>query len=175
MGGTPKGLLRTPSGESVVERLVRVSREALGSVPVVLVGDARAYAGLGLPWLADARAGIGPIAGLEALLLAAHTLAAESVILLACDFPRLSPELIRRLSSCAPAAAAVAARPEGVWQPLCARYQSGRALLATQKLIENGERPLYRVLEELGAAELELEPGELAALVDWDEPADLKI
>jgi molybdenum cofactor guanylyltransferase len=174
MGGAPKGLLRTASGESVVERLLRVSREALGNVPIVLVGESRAYVHLKLPWLADAHTGIGPIAGLEALLSAARELSAVSVIALACDFPRLTAELIKRLFDHAPGAAAVAARPDGVWQPLCARYEPAAALLATEKLIQNDERALYRVLEELGAVELSLTSGDLAALVDWDEPSDVE-
>ncbi|MGH8310124.1 MAG: molybdenum cofactor guanylyltransferase [Steroidobacteraceae bacterium] len=174
MGGAPKGLLRTASGESVAERLVRICGEGLGGVPIVLVGDARAYARLNLPWLADTPTGIGPIGGLAALLSSARKLEVKSLIALACDFPGLTAELVRRLAGHAPEAPAVAARPHGVWQPLCARYDPPFALLATERLIRNDERALYRVLEELGAAELPLEPGDFAALVDWDEPADVK-
>ena len=172
MGGAPKGLLRTESGESIVERLVRICGERLSGVPIVLVGEARAYSHLMLPALSDERTGIGPIGGLLALLSAARELGAESVIALACDLPGLTADLLKRLAA-HPESAAVAARPEGVWQPLCARYRADAALGVTEKLILNHERALYRVLEELGAEELALGPDDVPALRDWDEPSDV--
>jgi molybdopterin-guanine dinucleotide biosynthesis protein A len=174
MGGAPKGLFRTASGESVVERLIRICGEALGPLPIVLVGQSRAYERLKLPSLGDARTGIGPIGGLLGLVSAAHELEAASVFALACDLPVLTPELLKRLQGHAPSAPAVAARPDGVWQPLCARYATEPTLRVTRALVANDERALYRVLEELAAAELPLAAGDHAALTDWDEPADLE-
>ena len=129
MGGVPKGLLAAPnSEETLVERLLRVSHEALGAHQSLLVGRAPAYAGLGLSFVEDAPAGVGPLGGLCALLDAALERGNGAVIALACDMPHVSAELIRRLMTHAPAAAAVAPRTDGKWQPLVARYEPRRAL-----------------------------------------------
>src|SRR5688572_8594805 len=97
MGGAAKGLLTAPrSTETLVERLQRVSTEALGDHPIVLIGAAPAYAGLGIELLADSPPGVGPLGGLCALLDAgAHR--GSSVIALACDMPFVTAELIARL------------------------------------------------------------------------------
>src|SRR5438067_774631 len=58
MGGRPKGLLVAPSGETIVERWLRMFR-ALG-VPTVLVGRRDPYASLGVEIVDDEQAGIGP-------------------------------------------------------------------------------------------------------------------
>src|SRR5262252_6153486 len=66
MGGRPKGLLRAPSGETVVERWSSIF--AALSVPAVLVGQNPAYTSLGIEQLEDAPPDIGPLGGLLALL-----------------------------------------------------------------------------------------------------------
>lgn len=176
MGGVPKGLLAAPrSEETLVERLLRVSHQALGRHESLLVGRAPAYAGLGLPFVEDAPAGVGPLGGLCALLDAALERSSGAVIALACDLPHVSAELIQRLAAHAPEAAAVAPRSDGKWQPLMARYEPHRALLAARAALAAGERALYCVLDRLGSGtvELPLAAEEAALLRDWDEPADL--
>ena len=86
MGGSAKGLLATPAdGEPFAARLVRLARP-LGEV--VLVGDGRAYATLGVAALPDAVVGIGPLGGLLALLRHAERAGAGVAIALACDMAR---------------------------------------------------------------------------------------
>ena len=176
MGGAPKGLLAAPnSEETLVERLLRVSQQALGAHQILLVGRAPAYAGLGLSFVEDAPAGVGPLGGLCGLLDAALERGNGAVIALACDMPHVSAELIGRLMTHAPAAAAVAPRTDGKWQPLVARYEPCLALRAARAALAEGERALYCVLDRLGgdAVELPLAAGEAALLRDWDEPSDL--
>jgi molybdopterin-guanine dinucleotide biosynthesis protein A len=177
MGGIAKGLLTAPqTSETLVERLLRVSREALGAQESLLVGRASAYAELGLAFVEDSPPGVGPLGGLAALLETAVTRGHGAVIALACDLPHVSAGLIARLAAHAPAALAVAPRPDGVWQPLVARYEPRSALEAARSALAAGDRALYRVLDRLGsgAVELALSAEEAAQLRDWDEPGDLE-
>ncbi|GMV18202.1 MAG: NTP transferase domain-containing protein [Polyangiaceae bacterium] len=172
MGGVAKGLLVAPgAAETLVARLERVAREALGDPEVVLVGRAEAYASLGLPFLEDQPPGVGPIGGLGALLGAAAERGSPFALALACDLPFVSAALLRRLSAFEPRASAVAPRQGELWQPLCARYAPTPAREATRALIATGARSLQAVLTALDAVELPLETSD--ELRDWDEPGDL--
>lgn len=173
LGGVDKGNLRLASGETLVERLVARSRDALPGAAFVLVGAAGAYAELGLPALADAPAGVGPLGGLRALLVEAEARGHAHALALACDLPYLGGELIARLATEAPAARLVAPRAGGIWETLVARYAVS-ALAAVDATLGAGERALQRVALRLGegAVELAVDARERAELRDWDEPAD---
>lgn len=173
MGGEPKGLLVAPGGtETLVARLLRISREALPDGEVVLVGNADAYLALGLRALADSPPGIGPIGGLSALLAEAQARGAAQAFAVACDLPFASAQLLARLASESPGAPAAAFRAGGIWQPLFARYEPRAALAATRAAIAAGDRSLQRVLSRLDLTELSLGNGQLAELTDWDTPED---
>jgi molybdopterin-guanine dinucleotide biosynthesis protein A len=178
MRGAAKGLLpRAPGGPSLVQAQIHSFRTACPQGEVVLVGEHSAYAGLGLRQLADHQlpdqtAGKGPLAGLVALCHYAQTRAA-CVLALACDMPNVNAALLARLLSEAPTAAALAPRPGGRWEPLCARYAPAATLPAAQRLLASGNLALFRVLEAVAASELELSEAELELLVDWDSPEDL--
>lgn len=171
MGGVAKGMLATASGERIVERLLRVAREALGDIDVVLVGRAEEYASLGLDHVDDDPPGMGPIGGLGALLSEGARRGAPYVLALACDMPEVTPELLTELARTN--AAAVAPVRDGMWEPLCARYDPTRALEALRRVLARGRRSLWSVLDELGdeAVELRVAP---ELLEDWDEPGDVR-
>jgi molybdopterin-guanine dinucleotide biosynthesis protein A len=176
LGGVAKGLLRAPgTGEPIVSRLARISREAIPDSEFVLVGDASEYGELGYASIADDPKGVGPIGALIALLSHAHRLGRDAIAL-AADLPFVSRDLVVRLSEHAPASAAVAPRIDGIWHPLFARYESVRSLAAARTTLAEGNRALHRVLSELGAsaAELPLTPDEAALLRDWDTPEDVE-
>lgn len=173
MGGAPKGLLPAPDGTgSLVERLARVAHQAVPFARVLLVGEAAPYAHLGLPTLADAVTGAGPIGGLLALLEAGE----PRIIALSCDLPYLEPALVERLLHHAPERAAVAPRLDGRWEPLCARYDAADSSAAVRAALSASERSLQRVFGRLGerAEELPLAPGEREQLRDWDRPEDMR-
>lgn len=170
MGGVAKGLLQT-DGEPLVLRLARVGRAALGDTELVLVGAADAYRELGLESLPDDPPAVGPLGGLAALLAEGTRRGSPFVLTLACDLPFVSSNLLVRLARHEPEASAVAPKQQGRWQPLCARYDPSRALAAARAVLARGDRALFRVLDELGAVELPLAPGD--DLTDWDEPSDL--
>jgi molybdenum cofactor guanylyltransferase len=176
MGGVPKGTLPAPDeAGSLVQRLVRISNEASGGEPPVLVGDAGAYRDLGLLEIADEPAGIGPLGGLLALLGYAKSHGKTRVVALACDLPFVTAPLLERLLEHARKAAAVAPRLDGRWQPLCARYAPEPVLAAAHATLANGERALQRVFQRLGphASALPLEAQDSELLRDWDRPEDI--
>lgn len=173
MQGMPKGLLLGRDGRTLLERARGVLRSAWPDVEIVLVGDAGPYATEGLATLRDDPPGIGPLGGLCALIAEGERRGSE-VIALACDLPYFTPELLQRLAAHAPGSGAVLAFPEGVYQPLFARYHP-RALAAARAAVEAGERALYRVAERLGKdlALLPLSADDVRLLVDWDTPGDV--
>lgn len=174
MGGRPKGLLRAPSGETLVQRWHRIF--AACAIECVLIGDHPAYAHEGITMMSDAYEGSdtsekqGPLAGLVALLGRAGT---GSAIAVACDMPFVTERLVRRLVD-APWARAVAARREGRWEPFFARYDAAAALPIASAHLRSGELSLAGVLDELGAHPLVLLPHEASELDDWDTPSDVR-
>lgn len=176
MGGVVKGNLPGPGGERLLERLVGQCWKALPDAPVVLIGEAPAHADLGLPSLADAPAGVGPLGGLRALLLHAKDTGAWGALALACDLPYLSHRLITRLATESPEAFFLAPREGALWHTLAARY-SVLSLPQIDATLAAGERALQRVVGRLGAyaRALELTPEELGELRDWDTPDDVRL
>jgi molybdopterin-guanine dinucleotide biosynthesis protein A len=179
MGGVAKGLLQY-QGRSLVERLLHAcqaapSPEALSHV--YLVGNAVAYSATQIPLLADDPAGRGPMGGLRSLLLEAHRRGLDAVAL-AVDMPYVDAALVRRLFRDEPAAAALAPRQDGRWQPLFARYRPGIVLPVVDAALGRDRTSLQVIFDDLqgrGAAVAELRLGsrEREALRDWDRPSDM--
>lgn len=166
MGGRPKELLRTASGETLRERWERLFAEV--GVPVVLVGGREPGA------LIDEGTDAGPLGGIAALLAHTVRVGAGHAITVAGDMPFVSRVLLERLLA-APAATVVAARREGRWEPFLARWDAQRALPVVRARLAANQRALQGALDALGAAELALSSEETAQLVDWDTPADVDV
>lgn len=166
MGGAAKGLLATPDGRPIVERVSDLL-QSLG-LEVVLVGRDARYDSLGLRALEDEPSGIGPLGGLIALLRHAG---GRAVLALACDMPFIDLALLGRLLD-APAAPVVAPRRENRWEPLFARYDSQRVLPTARARAEEGLYSLQGLLDAVGAKTLALDLPDWTALEDWDSPAD---
>ena len=179
MGGVAKGLL-LHEGRPLIERVLGACRGAAapGELEhVYLVGQATPYAATGVPSLADAPAGVGPIGGLRALLLRAREAGLEAVAV-AVDLPFLGEGLVRRLCLEQPSVAVLAPRQVGRWQPLFARYQPERVLPVLEAVLGQGQLALQAVIggvERRGGAvgELALTPEEERELPDWDQPGDI--
>jgi molybdopterin-guanine dinucleotide biosynthesis protein A len=169
MGGVPKGLLHGPDGATLVERW-RALLDALG-VEVVLVGSAGLYASTRLPAVADEPAGIGPLGGLVGLLRRAGP---RQALALACDMPFVSRGLVERLLGAPAGPSVVAPRRDGLWEPLCARYDAARVLPVAAARAASPDHSLQGLLDELGAVELPLGPGDVEDLRDWDTPDDVR-
>ncbi len=167
MGGVPKGLLVTPSGETIVARLARIL-ETLGLTPV-LVGAHPAYAACSVARIEDDAAARGPLGGLIALLEYAR---GRPVIAVACDMPYVSERLVAQLMAMPPAPV-VAARRDGRWEPFFARYDSARVLQIARDRASAGAMALQGLLDTCGAEELPLDSQAYEELRDWDTPEDM--
>ena len=116
-GGRDKGALAV-GGRSIRERqiaeLARISDDILivGGVPGARHGGMARE-------VADRVEGAGPLGGLDAALAAAHH---ERLVLLACDMPFVTAELLAHLLTLAAEADAVVPRTERGYHPLCAAY-----------------------------------------------------
>lgn len=168
LGGVAKGNLAAPGGGTIVERSTRLL-EGLG-MSVVLVGRHARYADARHPVVDDEPQGIGPLGGLVGLLRHAGD---ARVLALACDMPFVSTVLVQELLAFAPAAAIVAPRREGRWEPLCAAYSTRLVLPVAVARAARGERSLQGLLDEVGATQLPLDESRYSELTDWDMPEDL--
>jgi molybdopterin-guanine dinucleotide biosynthesis protein A len=173
LGGVAKGLLKGPGGTSLAAALHSRSRAALPNAECVLVGHHARYEGFGLTMLDDEPAEQGPIGGLCALLRRAEATGVPRVIALACDLPYVSETLIRKLAQYSGPGNAVAPKVDGKWQSLFARYDVAPTLRAAESALENGQKAVYRVIEQLDMAQLPLNEEEELELVDWDNPEDV--
>lgn len=172
MGGEPKGLLPHPSsGKPLALHLAAVLRAA-GIEEVALVGEHAAYAGLGLPMIADAPGVEGPLGGLIGLL----EKGSGPALALACDLPHVPAQMLTRLASEHPQAHALMPRPEpdAPYEPLIARW-SPEILPVARDLAGRGVRSLQALARQVNAQVFELRGDrERAALRDWDRPEDLR-
>jgi molybdopterin-guanine dinucleotide biosynthesis protein A len=168
MGGAPKGLLRTPSGETIVERWAAIF-DRLG-LDRVLVGVRSEYAALGWRSIEDDAAARGPLAGLLALLSDAGE---GHAIAVACDMPYVSDALVSALLAAAPAPI-VAPRQDDRWQPLFARYDAPRVLPLARAQAHAGQWALQSLLDRAGAVELALDDAQREQLRDWDVASDIE-
>jgi len=170
MGGQPKGLIKLVSGETILERTLRIAREA--KLDVVLVGDLDAYDAVArMPRVTDSTTVKGPLAGLQALLDHAEE---RDAIAIGCDMPMLTIELLQRLATESPDAMVLAPRSieNDKWEPLCARYMSAVGPILT-RAIDDGDRSFQRLFARLQVTELLLSDAERATTIDWDTPEDV--
>jgi molybdopterin-guanine dinucleotide biosynthesis protein A len=168
MGGVAKGLLFAPSGETLMARWQRLFTE-LGW-PSVIVGQHEAYAGTAIERLEDDPPDIGPLGGVVTLLTRADQ---GRAIVVACDMPFVSIELLAKLASHPSGAAALAPRRNDLWEPLFARYDAPRVLSAAKTRAHGGEHSLQGLLDAVGTDTLPLESHEWSELDDWDRPEDI--
>jgi molybdopterin-guanine dinucleotide biosynthesis protein A len=131
-------------GTSLAERVARLLAEVCDEV-LVASGDGERLAALGLPQVADAHPGTGPLGGILAGLRAASN---EVVAVVAVDMPFASPAVIRMLASARGDHDAVVPVTDRGVEPLHAIYaRTAAAPLAAQ--LEGGTRAVQRALEGL--------------------------
>jgi molybdopterin-guanine dinucleotide biosynthesis protein A len=133
-------------GSTLVEWIAAQAHEAAASV--TLVGAPERYASLGLPCLAERYPGCGPLSGIEAALRHAGS---GWCLILACDLPEVTPELLRALLAHAAACEAdvvAAVPPAGRAEPLCAAWHT-RALPAVERALAAGRYAVHGLFSEL--------------------------
>lgn len=170
MGGVPKGLIPHPKEPwSVVEHVVREAR-AVGAEPL-LVGEASAYASLGLVSVGDAMSDVGPAGGMLSLVRYAQ---GGIALALSCDLPYVQAKLLGELiEGVRGGAAAMVPRRGDKLEPLCAAYRADVMRVHVETCLGQGIRSLHRVARAAGAVEIDLEGDRARWLDDWDTPEDV--
>lgn len=173
--GRPKGLLAPPDGSAptLVERTFQKVAEALPSAPAYLVGENPEYAGFSWPVLADAAPSSGPLGGIVALLELAEKNGALGALVVACDLPHLSAELVRRLAVTERFAPCLCPWVDERHQPLFARY-SVDLLPTFQAALQSRKLALQPLVRDIPATVLVTSAEEQRELLDWDTPEDLE-
>lgn len=156
--GRDKALLDW-NGETILNRTYELLRRVCGACTVV--GPRSRYTSLGLPLIEDARAGCGPLAGIEAALAdCVQKKHAEWALVAACDMPQLEEEGLRALLAEAARVAGVDAivpvSPGGRREPLCALYRPS-VLAAVRKHLEIGRFKVLDAIASLAVREVVLD------------------
>lgn len=142
--GTPKHEMRLEDGRTMFDAVMAALSAICGRV--VMVGATSPRDSRGSMELPDLRPGLGPLGGIEALLASGID---SQYLVCPCDVPLITPDLLRRLVQPG-AALATVFQIEGrdVLDPLPARI-SAEALPIVRRLLDAGERSVWRVMQEL--------------------------
>ncbi len=179
MRGRFKGALivdpRSSPTQSIVQRTVALAHEL--SLTPVFVGqpqDATALSSFSVALIRDVPVAEGPLAGVASCC--AHLDA--PFVLVGCDMPYLSADILLRFAQHRGSSPIVASRlsPDDPWQPLCARYIPRLVKEHISAMIEQRESLSFqRLFRRCGVDELTLTQAEHDTLRDWDEPKDCAI
>jgi molybdopterin-guanine dinucleotide biosynthesis protein A len=134
---------------------------------IAVGGDASQLGPLGLDVVPDAVAGIGPIGGLVAALR--HSVHHDAVVVVSCDVPRLESAVVRALVGALEPGVDVAVAVTDRRQPLCAVWRPA-CVSTVDHAVAQGERRIWKVLEQLVVREVPVEP---RALANMNTPSDL--
>ncbi|MCH2109664.1 MAG: molybdenum cofactor guanylyltransferase [Polyangiaceae bacterium] len=173
--GHPKGLLEVEAGVTILSRLWELALDVLPEKQVRLLGNNAAYSEADYPFLEDARKGEGPLGGIVALLGFAERASLNRVVVLSCDLPYLSHELLVRLleeAQAAPRDAIVCPKVDGFYLPFFASYPVQRSA-EFRAALAKGHGRLQGLIAGGRQQELILSEAETQLLDDWDRPADL--
>lgn len=162
--GSPKALAHV-GGRPVIERVRDALRDA-GLEPRLITGRPEWFAELDLPSRADAVAGAGPLAGVQAALRWAAEEGRPGTLCVPCDMPFLPPGLLHSLVKRADDEAVIVPESGGrrEVEPLCAFYPV--ACLPT--IQDHLARGSYRLMDLLDALPVRRVP--LAEVRRWGEP-----
>ncbi|MFN2613916.1 MAG: molybdenum cofactor guanylyltransferase [Actinomycetota bacterium] len=151
-------------GSTLASRVAAALREV--AYPVLAVGPP---AGTGLDAIGDPSEGplVAFVAGADAL--AARVPAGTPVLLVACDLPFVTADVLRGVALAAPDADACVPVTDGRDQPLCARYSQG-AVAQARALVREGARAMRDLLAAIGVSRVDVDA---RALVDVDTPQEL--
>jgi len=150
--GSPKALLKL-DGRPLLDRTADTIRDALAETRITLVTSGlEQFLGLGtdLPFIFDIYEGRGPWGGLHAALAYART---EWIFVVACDYPFISSDLIKRLTAYIDHEldAIVPIQPDEKVQPLCAFYRVKPCLKIVEDILERNRPtpPLRDIFESV--------------------------
>lgn len=162
--GTPKHAIMLPDGRAMIEHVADVLRPVCPRQ--VVLGPQSPLPGVHA--IPDLRQGLGPLAGIEALLVSGLD---DTYLVVPCDTPRLTADVLRALLSAPPAPVAVL-RLAGEVQSLPLRV-STEALPTIRAMLDRGERAVHRLIASLPVAFVEAPPAWADHLVNINTPDEL--
>jgi molybdenum cofactor guanylyltransferase len=156
-------------GITLVEHIAHTVRDATGSV--ALIGDPAELGHLGLPVFSDAVSGCGPASGIYTALAETAT---DWNLIVACDMPAISGEILRELLGRAETSernCVAALGPHGQPEPLCAVYHR-RCLSALSRAIRDKRLRMRDLIKEIGVIWITVDVSALATVTtpaEWSE------
>ena len=148
--GSPKALAPV-DGVRMVDRVLDAMFAAVPDV-IVNANEPDLFADLGLNLRMDDVHGFGPLAGVLTALRSAAELGRPGALVVACDLPWISPQVLRMIVTRSLTTEADAVVPESGrgLEPLCAWYSTD-CLPEVERMIERGERRVHRLLARIRA------------------------
>lgn len=166
--GVDKATLRV-RGRPLVTYPAEALRAAGAREVFAVGGDREALAALGLTAVADEHPGEGPLGGIVTALRCATE---PVVVVLACDLPAITSEVVRRLVDAAgPGVDAAVPVRDGRLEVVAAAFRR-RTLLRLERAFAAGARAPREVMSRLTVCELHDLPPD--ALADLDRPDDVR-
>jgi molybdenum cofactor guanylyltransferase len=169
--GVDKAFLEV-DGKPLIRHSLEVLREVCSEV-VIIGGNGEKFSRFGLAWHPDAVMDCGPLGGIYTAL----SLLKDDVVMMACDLPRVTPELLRFLISHHRQSKAQITVPEagkrvqplvGVYNPSC--------LPLLDHFLERGERRVLHFLRECRTVAVSIEsavpPFPLDTLLNVNTPQE---
>ncbi|HIK44106.1 MAG TPA: molybdenum cofactor guanylyltransferase [Leptolyngbyaceae cyanobacterium M65_K2018_010] len=169
--GTDKALLQW-QGKPLLQRVCEVAVQCSDRVAILTPWPERYQSALGesngYDWLAETQPGAGP---LVALAQGLEQVSTAWILLLACDMPRLRPDILhlwrQKLDSLPATTLALVPRQSEGWDPLCGFYRrSAQAALAA--FIQAGGRSFQHWLAQTAAQAIDLAPTDPATSMLWN-------
>lgn len=167
MGGGDKSL-RLLGGRTILARVIERARPQCAALLLNANGDPARFAGYGLPVLADAAAGQGPLAGLLAGLRWAAEQGAEALLTVPGDTPFIPCDLLQELEPPPASAASLGRRHH-----LVALWPVGARAALASFLAAPGSRAVAAFADRLGQREVAFPVGLVDPFLNINTPADL--
>ena len=132
------------AGQPMIKRVIAALEPVTSGIAII--ANRPEYARLGFPVFADELSGVGPLEAIRTAL--ANTLTSR-VVLVGCDLPFVTPELLKfLLKMSVDENAVVPIGADGRLEPLCAIY-SKKAEQVVHDLIVSGERKVSRLFDRV--------------------------
>jgi len=166
--GHDKAVLPMRDGRSMIEHVADALRAACSNDQIVVVGGAAIQA-RGWLHIDDQRPSAGPLGGIEAIL--ASGLAREYLVC-PCDIPAITSDVLRfALQKREAMATVLRVMGREHFEPLPARM-AALALPVVRRLLDSGARSVWRLMEGLPAAIVEIDAGRGDALRNINTPEE---
>jgi molybdopterin-guanine dinucleotide biosynthesis protein A len=167
--GEPKHSMRLPDGRTMIEHVAEGLRSVCRGMVIVGGPESPRHAWTHVS-VRDLRPDCGPLGGIEALLASGID---EQYMVVPCDVPLMSGDVLELLISANPQAVAVVFRREGEdeFDPLPARIAAS-ALPVGRELLDRGRRGVHELMRVLDAHEVVLPRSLQAALTNVNTPSE---